>query len=211
MLSEAWRSQESCVPGLTASAWHGYKPVTGAHQAGRKPSPDPLEPHRLLRGPPQQSPGRSLQSHLQPPPHVNALRAVIASCPPPEARHDQRRAATVLEEQAGACERAVRAPWEMEWPSAHMPPAMMMGVTDEKNRACVMLVVSMPSTQKQKCSARAPPDSSISRALLCVRCLSSAAACHGHKLHADTLRPLYGKVQRHWISLGKDSRWTLDS
>ena len=59
-----------------------------------------------------------------------------------------------------------------------MPPAMMMGVTDEKKRACVMLVFSMPSTQKQKCSARAPPDSSISMPLWCVRCLSSAAAPH---------------------------------
>ena len=77
--------------------------------------------------------------------------------------------------QPGGFSSADCAPLEMGKPRAHMPPAMMMGVTEEKNRAWGMLVFSMPYTQEAKCRARAPPDSSISRPLSRACCFISAA------------------------------------
>ena len=66
-------------------------------------------------------------------------------------------------------------PVEMGRPKAHMPAAMMMGVTEMKKRACVMVVFSMPSTHSEKCTASATPDRSISRPLSHVLRLRSTA------------------------------------
>ena len=82
-------------------------------------------------------------------------------------------------------------PLEIGRPKAHMPPAIIMGVTDKKKRACVMLVVSMPSTQEAKCIASAAPDSSIRRPLCCVCFLSSAAAHPVNKCTEEALARLH--------------------
>jgi len=91
-------------------------------------------------------------------------------------------------------------PLEIGRPKAHMPPAMIMGVTDEKKRACVMLVFSMPSTQEAKCIASAAPDSSIRRPLCCVCFLSSAATHPLNKCAEEALARLCTIAQCPWPS-----------
>lgn len=91
-------------------------------------------------------------------------------------------------------------PLEIGRPKAHMPPAIIMGVTDEKKRACVMLVFSMPSTQEAKCIASAAPDSSIRRPLCCVCFLSSAATHSVNKRTKEALTRLGTTARCPWPS-----------